>query len=146
MLLVFACCHLSAMSSVCSNPIMYGFLNENFKQSLHTLMKKYSCIHNIVKRISIPVRRLYARPLNSGGSNLTLRRNSKLTPSTHTTTINQAFFCNSQQNLTTSVRFNNRRQSRDKIEINVNIDTTKVIHTGSIIYIGATKNTHQEEK
>ena len=52
MLLVFACCHLSAMSSVCSNPIMYGFLNENFKQSLHTLMKKYSCIHNIVKRIS----------------------------------------------------------------------------------------------
>ena len=59
MLLVFACCHLSAMSSVCSNPIMYGFLNENFKQSLHTLMKKYSCIHNIVKRISNLVSRTW---------------------------------------------------------------------------------------
>ena len=52
MLLLFGCCHLSAMSSVCSNPIMYGFLNENFKQSLHTLIKKYSCLETIVNKIS----------------------------------------------------------------------------------------------
>ena len=38
MLMVFAFCHLSAMTSVCSNPIMYGFLNENFKQTLHSLL------------------------------------------------------------------------------------------------------------
>ena len=52
MLLLFGCCHLSAMSSVCSNPIMYGFLNENFKQSLHTLIKKYSCLETMVNKIS----------------------------------------------------------------------------------------------
>ena len=55
------------------------------------------------------------------------------TPSTHTTTINQAIFCNSKQSLTTSVRFNRRKESRDMIEINVNIEnTTKVITTGDI--------------
>ena len=55
MLMFFACCHLSAMSSVCSNPIMYGFLNENFKQSLHSLVRKCPCIEKIVKRMSKPV-------------------------------------------------------------------------------------------
>ena len=32
MLLIFGVCHLCAMSSVCSNPIMYGFINQNFKK------------------------------------------------------------------------------------------------------------------
>ena len=32
MLTIYASCHLLAMTSVCTNPIMYGFLNENFKQ------------------------------------------------------------------------------------------------------------------
>ena len=32
MLLIFGMCHLSAMSLVCSNPIMYGFINENSKK------------------------------------------------------------------------------------------------------------------
>ena len=37
MLIIFATCHLLAMSSVLSNPIIYGFLNDNFKQSLYSL-------------------------------------------------------------------------------------------------------------
>jgi hypothetical protein len=32
MLVWYAVVHLTAMSSACANPIMYGFLNENFKQ------------------------------------------------------------------------------------------------------------------
>ena len=32
LLLLFAGCHLAAMSSVITNPIMYGMLNGNFKQ------------------------------------------------------------------------------------------------------------------
>jgi hypothetical protein len=32
LLLVFAGCHLAAMSSVITNPIMYGMLNGNFKK------------------------------------------------------------------------------------------------------------------
>ncbi|GIX73185.1 neuropeptide F receptor [Caerostris darwini] len=30
--LVFACCHMAGMSSACSNPLLYGWLNENFKK------------------------------------------------------------------------------------------------------------------
>ena len=44
MLMIFSACHLSAMTSVCSNPIMYGFLNENFKQSLASLISHVSCL------------------------------------------------------------------------------------------------------
>ena len=52
MLKIFAFCHLSAMTSVCSNPIMYGFLNENFKQSLSYLMSGCSCCGSI-RNVSI---------------------------------------------------------------------------------------------
>ena len=38
MLMIFAFCHLMAMTSVVTNPVMYGFLNENFKQSLISLL------------------------------------------------------------------------------------------------------------
>ena len=38
MLKIFAFCHLMAMTSVVTNPVMYGFLNENFKQSLISLL------------------------------------------------------------------------------------------------------------
>ena len=32
MLTIFAGCHLVAMSTAVTNPVLYGFLNENFKQ------------------------------------------------------------------------------------------------------------------
>jgi hypothetical protein len=34
LLVLFAVVHLFAMSSACANPVLYGFLNENFKQVL----------------------------------------------------------------------------------------------------------------
>ncbi|XP_013777923.1 neuropeptide F receptor-like [Limulus polyphemus] len=30
--IVFACCHMAGMSSACSNPFLYGWLNENFRK------------------------------------------------------------------------------------------------------------------
>ena len=44
MLMIFAFCHLMAMTSVVTNPVMYGFLNENFKQSLAGLFSRVSCL------------------------------------------------------------------------------------------------------
>uniref|UniRef100_T1IW42 G-protein coupled receptors family 1 profile domain-containing protein n=1 Tax=Strigamia maritima TaxID=126957 RepID=T1IW42_STRMM len=31
-LIVFACCHMIGMSSACSNPLLYGWLNDNFRK------------------------------------------------------------------------------------------------------------------
>ena len=39
LLIIYASCHLLAMTSVCTNPVMYGFLNENFKQ-VHNWVNK----------------------------------------------------------------------------------------------------------
>ena len=35
MVVMFAGVHLTAMFMVCTNPILYGFLNENFQQVHH---------------------------------------------------------------------------------------------------------------
>ena len=37
MLTIFAFCHLIAMTSVVTNSVMYGFLNDNFRKSLISL-------------------------------------------------------------------------------------------------------------
>ena len=38
-LIIFSIVHLIAMTNVITNPIMYGFLNQNFKQSLISLVR-----------------------------------------------------------------------------------------------------------
>ena len=50
MLMIFAFCHLSAMTSVCSNPVMYGFLNENFKQSFTSLVSNCKCFQRFLQQ------------------------------------------------------------------------------------------------
>ena len=35
-LLIYACCHLSAMTTVCVNPLLYGWCNTNFKGVITT--------------------------------------------------------------------------------------------------------------
>ncbi|XP_015789549.1 neuropeptide F receptor-like isoform X2 [Tetranychus urticae] len=35
--ILFACCHLAGMSSACSNPLLYGFLNDNFRREFREL-------------------------------------------------------------------------------------------------------------
>ena len=38
MLTMFALCHLSGMTNVVTNPVMYGFLNDNFRRSIISLL------------------------------------------------------------------------------------------------------------
>ena len=37
MMLVFLICHMIGVSSACTNPILYGFLNENFVKEIGLL-------------------------------------------------------------------------------------------------------------
>ncbi|XP_034994556.1 neuropeptide Y receptor type 4-2-like [Zootoca vivipara] len=41
--LIFSLCHLVAMASACINPVIYGFLNKNFKKEVKALI--LSCHH-----------------------------------------------------------------------------------------------------
>ncbi|XP_061766285.1 neuropeptide Y receptor type 4 [Nerophis ophidion] len=41
--LLFSLCHLLAMSSTCINPIIYGFLNSNFRQEVKEVLQYCSC-------------------------------------------------------------------------------------------------------
>ncbi|KFM78023.1 Neuropeptide Y receptor type 6, partial [Stegodyphus mimosarum] len=40
--IVFACCHMAGMSSACSNPLLYGWLNENFRKEFKEIFA--SCV------------------------------------------------------------------------------------------------------
>ena len=46
LLLLFSGCHLAAMSSVITNPIMYGMLNGNFKQVYALCLARFLTIHS----------------------------------------------------------------------------------------------------
>ncbi|KAG8000065.1 Neuropeptide Y receptor type 1 [Nibea albiflora] len=66
--LLFSLCHLLAMSSTCINPIIYGFLNSNFRQEVREVFLRCRCnpleeecehfpmstIHMEVSRTSVP--------------------------------------------------------------------------------------------
>ncbi|XP_034753867.1 neuropeptide Y receptor type 4 [Etheostoma cragini] len=66
--LLFSLCHLLAMSSTCINPIIYGFLNSNFRQEVRDLLLHCRCnlleeecehfpmstVHMEVSRTSVP--------------------------------------------------------------------------------------------
>ena len=39
-IIVYGICHLFAMSSTCSNPILYAFLNKDFNKVSFTIHKK----------------------------------------------------------------------------------------------------------
>ena len=51
LVIIFSGVHLTAMATVCANPILYGFLNENFKQvsSLITILKTGLIFNNNIK-------------------------------------------------------------------------------------------------
>ncbi|XP_076126619.1 neuropeptide Y receptor Y8b [Alosa pseudoharengus] len=40
---IFSACHLVAMASTCVNPIIYGFLNNNFQKELKALLYRCRC-------------------------------------------------------------------------------------------------------
>ncbi|XP_068183019.1 neuropeptide Y receptor type 4-2-like [Antennarius striatus] len=67
--LLFSLCHLLAMSSTCINPIIYGFLNSNFRQEVRDVLLHCCCsppkeesqhvpmstVHMEVSRTSVPL-------------------------------------------------------------------------------------------
>ncbi|KAM9847959.1 neuropeptide Y receptor type 4 [Aulostomus maculatus] len=67
--LLFSLCHLLAMSSTCINPIIYGFLNSNFRQEVKEMLLHCCCrpleeecehfpmstVHMEVSRTSVPL-------------------------------------------------------------------------------------------
>lgn len=67
--LLFSLCHLLAMSSTCINPIIYGFLNSNFRQEVREALLQCQCsqleeecerlpmstVHMEVSRTSVPL-------------------------------------------------------------------------------------------
>lgn len=42
MLVAYAVCHMIGMSSACSNPLLYGWLNDNFRKEFHELLCRCS--------------------------------------------------------------------------------------------------------
>jgi len=42
MMIVYAICHMTGMSSACSNPLLYGWLNENFRKEFKGKMMHFS--------------------------------------------------------------------------------------------------------
>ncbi|XP_036234283.2 neuropeptide F receptor isoform X1 [Bactrocera oleae] len=38
MLVIYACCHMFGMSSACTNPLLYGWLNDNFRKEFRELI------------------------------------------------------------------------------------------------------------
>ncbi|KAH8382486.1 hypothetical protein KR009_003762, partial [Drosophila setifemur] len=42
MLVAYAICHMIGMSSACSNPLLYGWLNDNFRKEFHELLCRCS--------------------------------------------------------------------------------------------------------
>uniref|UniRef100_A0A3Q1JL54 G-protein coupled receptors family 1 profile domain-containing protein n=1 Tax=Anabas testudineus TaxID=64144 RepID=A0A3Q1JL54_ANATE len=67
--LLFSLCHLLAMSSTCINPIIYGFLNSNFRQEVRDVLLHCRCrqveeecehfpmstVHMEMSRTSVPL-------------------------------------------------------------------------------------------
>lgn len=41
MLVIYAFCHMIGMSSACSNPLLYGWLNDNFRKEFQELLCRY---------------------------------------------------------------------------------------------------------
>ncbi|XP_055064861.1 neuropeptide Y receptor Y8a [Misgurnus anguillicaudatus] len=40
---IFSACHLTAMASICVNPVVYGFLNTNFQKELKATLQRCHC-------------------------------------------------------------------------------------------------------
>lgn len=48
LMLIYAVCHMVGMSSACSNPILYGLLNENFRNEFKEI---FSCKNNSLSKL-----------------------------------------------------------------------------------------------
>lgn len=53
MLLIYAICHLLGMSSACSNPVLYGWFNYNFRKEFREILDTFPCCNFLVKHIKV---------------------------------------------------------------------------------------------
>ncbi|XP_052831443.1 neuropeptide F receptor isoform X1 [Octopus bimaculoides] len=49
--LTFGICHLLVLSSACTNPVLYGWLNENFRREFFSILSCCICASNLRKRL-----------------------------------------------------------------------------------------------
>ncbi|KAM3836067.1 neuropeptide Y receptor type 1-like [Diretmus argenteus] len=52
---IFSACHLTAMASACVNPIIYGFLNNNFQKQLKSTLLRCRCWGTAERYESFPL-------------------------------------------------------------------------------------------
>ena len=71
--IIYAVCHATSMASACANPIIYGFLNENFHREFTELYKKaknaFSCLCKISTTTAGSSPGANGGPRNSPGAN-----------------------------------------------------------------------------
>lgn len=77
MSIAYAVCHMMGMSSACSNPLLYGWLNDNFRKEFNDIL----CRGNAPSGGSINDHEVTRLPATS-------QRNRKLEATTMTTTEN----------------------------------------------------------
>ncbi|XP_017270018.1 neuropeptide Y receptor Y8b [Kryptolebias marmoratus] len=53
--IIFSFCHLTAMTSTCVNPIIYGFLNSNFQKQLKSTVLRCRCWRAADRYESVPL-------------------------------------------------------------------------------------------
>ena len=43
MYIAYGCCHMVGMSSACANPLLYGWLNDNFRKEFKEIFAACAC-------------------------------------------------------------------------------------------------------
>lgn len=82
LLVIYAICHMMGMSSACSNPVLYGWLNENFKKEFREILYLDRACNSAVNQRSIVNTKYscnYANPNKDGSKTTTLVFDSALT-------------------------------------------------------------------
>ncbi|XP_050304823.1 neuropeptide F receptor [Anthonomus grandis grandis] len=64
MMVVYAICHMMGMSSACSNPILYGCLNENFWKEFKDIL----CIEKATDEVGATTQKISLRKKNNKGT------------------------------------------------------------------------------
>lgn len=81
LLVIYAICHMMGMSSACSNPVLYGWLNENFKKEFREILHlDRACNSGINERSIVNTKYScnYTNPNKSGSKTTTLAFESAL--------------------------------------------------------------------
>lgn len=82
LLVLYAICHMMGMSSACTNPVLYGWLNENFKKEFREILHlDRACNGGITERSMVNTKYScnYTNPNKSGSKTTTLVFDSALT-------------------------------------------------------------------